>query len=113
MQYIMAFDQGTTSSRCILFNHKGKICGMAQKNIRQSYPKAGWVEHNPMEILSSQLEVAKTVLHETGITAQQISAIGITNQRETTIVSGQKHRRACLSCDCMAMQKNCGTSETA
>ncbi|MFQ9441411.1 MAG: FGGY family carbohydrate kinase, partial [Acutalibacteraceae bacterium] len=56
MQYIMAFDQGTTSSRCILFNHKGKICGMAQKNIRQSYPKAGWVEHNPMEILSSQLE---------------------------------------------------------
>ena len=52
--------------------HKGKICGMAQKNIRQSYPKAGWVEHNPMEILSSQLEVAKTVLHETGITAQQI-----------------------------------------
>ena len=59
MQYIMAFDQGTTSSRCILFNHKGKICGMAQKNIRQSYPKAGWVEHNPMEILSSQLEVAK------------------------------------------------------
>ena len=86
MQYIMAFDQGTTSSRCILFNHKGKICGMAQKNIRQSYPKAGWVEHNPMEILSSQLEVAKTVLHETGITAQQISAIGITNQRETTIV---------------------------
>ena len=86
MQYIMAFDQGTTSSRCILFNHEGKICGMAQKNIQQSYPKAGWVEHNPMEILSSQLEVAKTVLHETGITAQQISAIGITNQRETTIV---------------------------
>lgn len=82
MQYIMAFDQGTTSSRCILFNHEGKICGMAQKNIQQSYPKAGWVEHNPMEILSSQLEVAKSVLHETGISAQQISAIGITNQRE-------------------------------
>ena len=69
---------------------------MAQKNIQQSYPKAGWVEHNPMEILSSQLEVAKTVLRETRVTAQQISAIGITNQRETTIVWDKNTGKPCI-----------------
>ncbi len=84
--YIMALDQGTTSSRCILFDKKGNICSMAQKEFTQIYPKPGWVEHNPMEIWSSQLAVATEAMAMLGVGAEQISAIGITNQRETTIL---------------------------
>lgn len=85
-KYIMALDQGTTSSRCILFDKKGKILSMAQKEFSQLYPHPGWVEHNPMEIWSSQLAVATEAMAMLGATAEEISGIGITNQRETTIV---------------------------
>ena len=85
-KYIMALDQGTTSSRAILFNHEGKIVKTAQKEFNQIYPKAGWVEHDPMEIWGSQSGVAREVLETAGVKPQEIAAIGITNQRETTIV---------------------------
>lgn len=85
-KYILALDQGTTSSRAILFDQKGNICGTAQKEFKQHFPKPGWVEHDPEEIWSSQLEVAQNVLKDSGISAKEIAAIGITNQRETTIV---------------------------
>lgn len=89
-KYVMALDQGTTSSRCILFNKKGEICSMAQKEFKQYYPHAGWVEHNPMEIWSSQLAVATEAMAMVGADAEDISGIGITNQRETTIVWDKK-----------------------
>ena len=85
-KYVMALDQGTTSSRCILFDKKGNICSMAQKEFSQIYPRPGWVEHNPMEIWSSQLAVLTEAMAMVGATPSDISGIGITNQRETTIV---------------------------
>ena len=85
-EYIMALDQGTTSSRCILFDKQGNVCSMQQKEFKQIYPKAGWVEHNPMEIWSSQLSVATEAMAILGAGPENISGIGITNQRETTIV---------------------------
>ena len=84
--YILALDQGTTSSRAILFDHASNIVGVAQKEFTQYFPKPGWVEHDPKEILNSQMAVARAVLQENGIKPQQVAAIGITNQRETTIV---------------------------
>ncbi|WP_053955370.1 glycerol kinase GlpK [Inediibacterium massiliense] len=84
--YVMALDQGTTSSRAILFNHDGEIVKVAQKEFTQIYPKAGWVEHDPMEIWGTQSGVAREVLETTGIRPDEIAAIGITNQRETTVV---------------------------
>lgn len=86
MKYILALDQGTTSSRCILFNKNGKICSMAQKEYEQIYPQPGWVEHNPMDIWSSQLAVAIEAMAKLSVKPEEISGIGITNQRETTIV---------------------------
>ena len=85
-KYVMALDQGTTSSRCILFNKKGLIESEAQKEFPQIYPKAGWVEHNPIEIWSSQFSVAIEAMAKVGADASEIAAIGITNQRETTVV---------------------------
>ena len=85
-KYIMALDQGTTSSRCILFDQKGQIRSVAQKEFTQIFPKAGWVEHDAMEIWASQIGVAQEALLKIGATAQDIAAIGITNQRETTVV---------------------------
>ena len=85
-KYVMALDQGTTSSRCIIFNEKGTIASVAQKEFTQIYPKGGWVEHDPIEIWSTQLGVATEAMAKLGITATDISAIGITNQRETTVV---------------------------
>jgi glycerol kinase len=83
---ILALDQGTTSSRAIVFNHDGEIVSMSQKDFAQIFPKPGWVEHDPNEIWSSQISVAAEVIAKTGINGKQIAAIGITNQRETTIV---------------------------
>lgn len=83
---IMALDQGTTSSRCVIYDNKGRICSMQQKEFEQIYPKAGWIEHNPVEIWSSQLAVAMEAMVMAGLSASDIEAIGITNQRETTIV---------------------------
>ena len=89
-QYVMALDQGTTSSRCILFNHAGDICGMAQREFEQIYPHPGWVEQNPREIWSSQMSVAIEAMANIGASSKNIRAIGITNQRETTIVWDKK-----------------------
>lgn len=89
-KYIMALDQGTTSSRCILFDKKGTICSMAQKEFTQIYPRPGWVEHNPMEIWSSQRAVLTEAMAIVGASPEDISGIGITNQRETTIVWDKK-----------------------
>lgn len=86
MKYIMSLDQGTTSSRCILFDHSGHICSSVQKEFRQIFPKPGWVEHDPMEIWRTTLEVAKNAMEKLGVEADAIQAIGITNQRETTVV---------------------------
>ena len=83
---ILALDQGTTSSRAILFNHAGSIVGVAQEEFEQIFPKPGWVEHNPMDIWRSQIATARKVLKDSGIKASEIKAIGITNQRETTVV---------------------------
>ncbi len=85
-KYMLAFDQGTTSSRAIIFDKKGNIIGSAQKEFKQIYPRPGYVEHDPMEIWATQIGVAREVLEFTGIRAQDIGAIGITNQRETTIL---------------------------
>lgn len=85
-KYVMALDAGTTSNRCILFNEKGEICSVAQKEFTQYFPKPGWVEHDPEEIWSTQYAVALEAMHKLKITADQVAAIGITNQRETTIV---------------------------
>ncbi len=85
-KYIMALDQGTTSSRCILFDKKGNIISMAQREFAQIYPQPGWVEHNPMEIWASQMSVAIEAMTKIGVGAESIAALGITNQRETTIV---------------------------
>ena len=84
--YIMAFDAGTTSERAIIFDHNSNIISVAQKEIKQIYPKAGWVEHDPMEIWAAQIGVAAEAMTKAGILANDIKAIGITNQRETTIV---------------------------
>ena len=85
-KYILALDQGTTSSRAILFDHDGKIVNIAQKEITQIYPKAGWVEHDAMEIWGTQIGVAREVIETIGIRPEAIAAIGITNQRETTVI---------------------------
>ncbi|MDR2860530.1 MAG: glycerol kinase GlpK [Elusimicrobiota bacterium] len=89
-KYLMALDQGTTSSRCILFDKQGNIIQVSQKEFTQIFPKPGWVEHDPLEIWSSQIGVVSEVKARTGIDASDIAAIGITNQRETTIVWDKK-----------------------
>ena len=89
-KYILALDQGTTSSRTVLFDELGKICGISQKETEQIYPKHGWVEQNAVEIYQSQLETMHTVMREQRLDFSDIAAIGITNQRETTIVWDKK-----------------------
>lgn len=89
-KYILAFDQGTTSSRAIVFAHDGSIISVAQKEFKQIFPQAGWVEHDPEEIWSTQLGVAAEAITKAGLTTEQIHAIGITNQRETTVVWDRK-----------------------
>ena len=85
-RYVMALDQGTTSSRCILFDRQGKICSIAQREFPQYYPHSGWVEHDPMEIWATQISVATEAMSKIGADASDVAAIGITNQRETTVV---------------------------
>lgn len=86
IRHIIALDQGTTSSRAVLFNEQGEIVGMAQKEFRQIFPQPGWVEHDPMEILSTQKGVMESLIHDLHIDPASVAAIGITNQRETTVV---------------------------
>ncbi|MDA0677950.1 MAG: FGGY family carbohydrate kinase, partial [Bacteroidetes bacterium] len=85
-RYILALDQGTTSSRALVIDHSGRVIATAQKEFTQHFPQNGWVEHDPLEIWESQLEVAKTALSNLKEGAQAIAAIGITNQRETVVV---------------------------
>ena len=85
-EYVLALDQGTTSSRAVLFNKAGKAVAISQQEFGQMYPRPGWVEHNPEEIWSSQLGAARRVLSDAGVNPDQVAALGITNQRETTIV---------------------------
>ena len=89
-KYILAFDQGTTSSRSIIFDHDGKVVAVAQKEFQQIYPKPGWVEHDPMEIWSSQSSTAAEAISRADLSADSIAAVGVTNQRETTIVWDKK-----------------------
>ena len=86
MRYIVALDQGTTSSRAILFDKEAKIAGVSQKEYTQHFPHPGWVEHDPEEIWSSQLEVFEQLLQENNVSIEDIISIGITNQRETTLI---------------------------
>ncbi len=86
MSYVLALDQGTTSSRAILFDHNGAIAAVAQKEFEQFYPQTGWVEHDPIEILTSQMSCAVEALVKVGARSRDLAAIGITNQRETVIV---------------------------
>src|SRR3984885_1963395 len=86
MAYILALDQGTTSSRAILFDEAGAIAAVAQHEFEQFYPQPGWVEHDPMEILTSQMGCAVEALGKVGARPRDIAAIGITNQRETVVV---------------------------
>lgn len=89
-KYVMALDAGTTSNRCILFNEKGEMCSVAQKEFTQYFPQPGWVEHDANEIWQTQLSVARAAMNKIGAKAEDIAAIGITNQRETTIVWDKK-----------------------
>ena len=85
-KYILSLDQGTTSSRAIVFDHKGEIVGLAQQEFNQIYPHPGWVEHDPKEILSSEMSSAFAAIIRSGLSVNDIDSIGITNQRETTII---------------------------
>ena len=117
MKYILALDQGTTSSRAILFNRTGEIVSKAQREFPQLFPKPGWVEHNPEDIWSSQLEVAREAIALAGAAPHEVTAIGITNQRETTLVwdrdTGQpiynaivwQDRRTAGACDKLKARK--------
>ena len=113
MKHILALDQGTTSSRAILFDHAGAIVAVAQKEFPQIFPKPGWVEHNPIDIWSTQAGVAAEVMQKASLSPADVAAIGITNQRETTVVwdreTGQpiynaivwQDRRTAAMCDAM------------
>jgi glycerol kinase len=90
MKYLLALDQGTTSSRALLIDESGKVVAVAQKEFTQIFPQPGWVEHDPNEIWASQIGVAADALGRAGISAKDVAAIGITNQRETTVVWDRK-----------------------
>jgi glycerol kinase len=90
MKYIIALDQGTTSSRAVLFDEAGQIVGIAQEEFTQIFPQSGWVEHDPNEIWNTQLEVLRKVIRDHRVSASSIAAIGITNQRETTVIWDRK-----------------------
>ena len=85
-QYILSLDAGTTSSRAIIFDQKGNQVAVAQQEFSQIFPQKGWVEHNPMEIWKTQINAVKNVLKKSNIALEQVDSIGITNQRETTII---------------------------
>ncbi|HOA95463.1 MAG TPA: FGGY family carbohydrate kinase, partial [Quisquiliibacterium sp.] len=84
--FLLALDQGTSSSRSIVFDPEGRVVGMAQREFRQLYPQPGWVEHDPIEIRDTQFATVREALDRAGITASEVAALGITNQRETTVV---------------------------
>ena len=85
MSYIIAFDQGTTSTRAILFDEKGGVVAVSQKELKQHYPQSGWVEHDPMQLFNDQQQTFEAVIAKANVPLKAIKAIGITNQRETTL----------------------------
>src|SRR5260370_39386188 len=93
MNFVLALDQGTTSSRAILFDRSGHPASVAQRELRQYYPQPGWVEHDPDEIWSTQLDCARQALQAAGAAPQDVAAIGIANQREATLVWERVRRR--------------------
>ena len=103
--YLLSLDQGTTSSRAILFDREQNILGVAQKEFTQFYPREGWVEHDPMEVWSSQYGVMMEVIAQSGVNPAEIAAIGITNQRETTILWDRARSRSTNS----AVRRHCQT----
>jgi len=115
-KYIMALDQGTTSSRAAIFNGRGLIVGIAAKEFRQIYPRPGWVEHDPLDIWRSQKEAAERALRKARVSARQIAAVGITNQRETTLVwdreTGQPLHNA-IVWQCRRTAERCSWARTA
>ena len=123
-KYIMAMDAGTTSNRCILFNKKGQVCSVAQREFTQYFPHPGWVEHDADEIWACQLGVAVEAMNKIGASAEDIAAIGITNQRETAIVWDRKtgepvynaivwHNDQMDTGQCPRSQRTCRTSGTS
>src|SRR5574343_1902240 len=90
MTYLLALDQGTSSSRSIVFDPEGRTVSLAQRELTQHYPQPGWVEHDPMEIWRTQLATAREALAQAGISAASVHALGITNQRETTVLWNRK-----------------------
>ena len=100
--YILSLDQGTTSSRAIVFNQQADIVAITQKEFTQIYPQPGWVEHKPLEIWSTQASVAAEAVLAAGLQPSQIAAIGITNQRETTVVWDKKNGATHLPRHCVA-----------
>src|SRR5687768_17429653 len=93
MSYILAFDQGTTSCRSIIFDREGSVVAVGQKEFEQKYPQIGWVEHDPEEIWRSQIDTAAQAMSKAGLAAADIAAVGITNQRETTLIWDRKTGR--------------------
>lgn len=111
-KYIMSLDQGTTSSRCILFDRKGNIASMAQKEFEQIFPEPGWVEHDPMQIWSSQIGVVTEAMAQINATSRDISGIGITNQRETTVVWNRKTGKPVYNAIVWQCRRTAGICET-
>ena len=111
MKYIVALDQGTTSSRAIVFDHEQNIVATGQKEFRQIYPESGWVEHDPMELWATQYGVLQEALIKAGITLRDVAAIGVTNQRETRAGSSiSARRRGLLSMHTFPPPKSAGFS---
>ena len=100
-KYVLALDQGTTSSRAILFDNEQNIIAVQQREFEQIYPQQGWVEHNPMEIWSTQYGVMNEVVAQSGVDVHDIAAIGITNQRETTILWEKATGRPIYNAGCL------------
>ena len=102
--YVIALDQGTTSSRAVLFDESARIVAMKSYEFEQIYPQPGWVEHDPAAILNTQVDALREVVRISGVPLDSIAAIGITNQRETTL--GSENRQAAAQRDCLAMPQN-------
>ena len=111
-EYVMAFDSGTTSNRAVVFDHRGDIVASAQKEFRQIYPKPGWVEHDPMQILETQLAVAREAREKAGAAPERIAAIGITNQRETAVVWDKKTGRPLMNAIVWQDRRTAGICDT-
>lgn len=107
-KYVLAFDAGTTSNRAILFDHDGEIVSVAQQEFPQIYPKPGWVEHDPMDIWSTQSGVARQTIEKAGVSPAEVAAIGITNQRETVIIWDKETGKPVMNGICWQDRRTAG-----